>query len=272
LKKIANGNYVRLRSPENIIDEIKNLYQKYPSKKEIFLEIETFGADKIWMTDFCTKLELFNKSLPEPLSFGVNLRITPKLNVAHLFPLCQRANIRQIKIGLESGSEKIRRDVLRRDYSNEHIIHAVQTARQFGLQIAFYNMIGIPGEMPEDFNETIRLNRLCQPDIAILTIFYPYPGTDLYFTCKKQGLIDDVPDTRMERQMSVLEMSYFPKNKIHKNYYWFEYHVYKGYKPTTMLLLKVLLRYLKSKPWLNFMLRKFSHFFILKFLRENLVR
>jgi len=41
-------------------------------------------------------------------------------------------------------------------------------------------MIGLPGETENDFQETIAMNRLCQPNWYFLSIFFPNPGTELH--------------------------------------------------------------------------------------------
>jgi hypothetical protein len=42
---VAEGEYVRLRSPQNIVNELKYLTIEFPSITECFLEVETLGAD-----------------------------------------------------------------------------------------------------------------------------------------------------------------------------------------------------------------------------------
>ncbi len=43
LRKIADGNYVRFRSPQNIIEEIKLIHERYPLENNIYLEVESFN-------------------------------------------------------------------------------------------------------------------------------------------------------------------------------------------------------------------------------------
>ena len=45
LRKIAKGEYVRLRSSENILSEIESLHENFPAIGEYFLEVETIGCD-----------------------------------------------------------------------------------------------------------------------------------------------------------------------------------------------------------------------------------
>lgn len=238
LKKIAPGRYVRLRSPENILDEIKDIVIRFSETKEIYLEVETYGVNKAWAIELCSTLEGFIKTLAEPLSFGVNLRITPNTDFESLFAACKRSNFKYINIGLESGSEVIRRKILKRNYSNQDIINAVTLARKYGLKVIFYNLIGIPGETLADFKETVEINRICLPDGYYNSIFFPYPGTELHTSCKKMGLLKKDLDSETERRKAALELPGFSRKQIQRCYARFDYYVYKGYKPTYKIFLR----------------------------------
>jgi radical SAM superfamily enzyme YgiQ (UPF0313 family) len=248
LKKKASGNYIRLRSTDNIINEIKDLAKKYPENKNIYLEIETVNINRDWAIELCSKLFDLNKTLDEPLRFGINLRITPHENYEHIFSAFQKSNFKFINIGLESGSERIRRDILRRNYSNSDVINAVKSGRRHNLQIAFYNIIGIPGETIRDHQETIRMNRLCQPDWIMATIFFPYPGTDLYALCRSKGYMKGTIDTEMERCRAVLDIPDFSKKQIQSAYEWFYYNVYKNHKPLHVLIVRTFVAKLRRWP------------------------
>lgn len=262
LKRISAGRYVRLRSPDNIAKEIRVLSEKYPAQREVYLEIETFYANKEWAAELCLKLRNLNKELVKPLSFGVNLRITPNADYEELFKACKRSNFRFINIGLESGSERIRREVLKRDYLNQDVINVVNLARQYGLRVAFFNLVGIPGEAPSDFRETVKINRICMPDWTNTSIFFPYPGTELYSICKEKGFLINKLDIVRERDRAILELPGFSKKKIQKSYEWFYFDIYKGSRPLVNLLMNVIIMKLRSRPRL---------FYLYKILRRSTI-
>lgn len=265
LKKIAPGTYTRFRSPDNIIEEIKEIINKCPNEKEIYLEVENICLNIAWTLELCSKLEDLNRTLTKPLSFGANIRITPNLDLKRIFAALKKSSFRFINIGLESGSERVRHDILRRYYSNEDIINAVKLAREYGLQVSFLNLIGIPGETPSDFKKTIEVNRICMPDWMGMSIFYPYPGTDLYSTCKNRGLLKKSLPTEMERKIAVLDPPEFRKNQIQHYYIWFEYLVYRGYKPIYKLLLKIIFLKMVTNSYVSpvyNIYRKFKYFFL----------
>lgn len=266
LRKITSGTYVRFRSPDNIIEEIKEIITKYPITEEIYLEVETIGINKEWDMGLCRKLQHLNTTLSRPLSFGANLRITPHADLDELFAEFKKSNFNFINIGLESGSERVRREILKRDYSNQDIINAVRLARKYGLRVHFYNMIGIPGETLADFKETVRINRICQPDLHYTYIFHPYPGTVLYSLCEQQGLFKKDLDTEMERCKANLGLPGFTKRQIQKSYSWFDYYLYKGYKPRYKLLAKVLALRIRK----NYFYRRIKYNWFLIRLRQIL--
>ncbi|MDP8233675.1 MAG: radical SAM protein [Candidatus Saelkia tenebricola] len=225
LRKITQGAYVRHRSPDNIVKEINQILIEFPTIKELYLEVETITSNMDWCLRLCAELTNLNSRLKQPLSFGANIRPTSNANFDILFSVFRKANFRFINIGLESGSEKLRRETLRRNYSNDDIINCVKLARKHGLQVCFFNLIGIPGETLADIKETIEINRICKPDWDFTSIFFPYPGTALHSICKRQGLLKKNLDTRKERQRAVLDMPGLSRREIQRSFKFFHYYV-----------------------------------------------
>lgn len=270
LRKLAHGSYVRFRPPGDVIEEIKEIIKGHVDVKEIYLEVETISAQKNQALALCKHLEALNKTLINPLSFGVNLRITEQADHAELFEAFRKSNFRFINIGVESGSERVRREILRRNYSNNAIIKTVGQARSAGLKICFYNLIGLPGESREDFMQTVKINRECQPDWHATSIFYPYPGTDLYALCKKKGLIKRPSNSERERTQAILDMPHFTKKQIQRSYALFDYFVYRGYRPLILILIKVMVSGMRKNQNLNYLFEKIFTFKPLKQLKHAL--
>jgi anaerobic magnesium-protoporphyrin IX monomethyl ester cyclase len=270
LRKITDGNYVRFRLARNIIEEIKLVHEKYPLENSIYLEVESFNVNKEWAVEVCNEIEKYNKSLDIPLSFGLNIRITPNANFDTLFEACKRANISHLNMGLESGSERVRKNILKRDYSNYDVIKTINLAKKYELNYNFHVMIGMPGETIEDLKETIKICRICQPKEILLYIFYPYPGTDLYKLCEKMNLLKEKIDIKMERRQAIMNLPGFNKKQIQRSYIWFNYNVYKGYKSRVKLILKVIINLLSSNYFIAVLLAKFSRSNLIIRLKKNI--
>ncbi len=255
LRRLAPGTYVRLRSPDNIVEEVKEVVDKYMIEKEIYLEVETLGVNKKWALELCSKIEDFNKTLDEPISFGANLRITRNTDIENLFSALKKANFRFIIIGLESGSEKLRREVLKRDYSNQDIINAVMLAKKHGLAVVMNSIIGIPGETIADFEETVKVNRICQPYQSNTYIFMPYPGTDLHNLSIQEGLLEGPLDIAQMDKTAVLDLPGFSRKQIEKRFIWFDYYVFRGHKPMYKIFARVLRAKIRMNDNLNHLYR-----------------
>ncbi|MDM8553366.1 radical SAM protein [Desulfococcaceae bacterium HSG7] len=252
LRKVTRGKYTRFRSPENILKEVAFLYNNYPLRR-IYFEVETIAANKTWAIELCRQLEAFNATTDHSLSYGCNFRISPQSMDEELFMAFKKAHFYGINIGLESGSEKIRREVLKRNYSNEDFLNVVSMARKYGLSVRVFNMIGLPGESLRDHMETVFLNQQCQPDGHYTGIFFPYPGTELYNTCIQQGLLKGLVNTQLERRQANLELPYFTKTQIQHAYTWFNYRVYKGHRPFLLIVIQVIAAKIKSYPMTNYL-------------------
>jgi anaerobic magnesium-protoporphyrin IX monomethyl ester cyclase len=260
LRKVTKGQYVRIRSPENILKEVVYLYHCFPHRR-ISFEIETLDCNSRWTIELCSRLKSFNASIPDPISFASNYRISPHTIDENLFSALEKANFNTINIGLESGSERIRQLVLKRHYTNDDFLKVVSLARKHGLKIFVYNMIGLPGESLNDHKETVQLNRKCQPDGHHTGIFYPYPGTELYNICIQQGLIQKAPIVQLERRQPVIDLPNFPSAKIKSAYTWFNYHIYKGHRPLWELLAQVIQVKISSSPMIKLLIHKIVQFF-----------
>ncbi|MFC1851224.1 B12-binding domain-containing radical SAM protein [candidate division CSSED10-310 bacterium] len=239
LKKVSNGKYVRFRSPKNILSEIKEVIAHFPATENIYIEAETIGLDIKNSINLCSLLEDYNNKLIQPLSYGTNLRIIPKADYSLLFQSLKKANFDYLNIGLESGSERIRKEILNRDYSNEDFVKVVKLAKSFGFKINTYVLIGIPGEKLTDFKETIKCLRQTQPDAIRHNIFFPYPGTVLYEHCKNNELLPEKIDLWGERRRASLDLPGFSRRQINWQYNWFYYNVYKGYRPLFDIMSKL---------------------------------
>jgi len=227
IREVAGGKYVRMRSVPGILEELESLAHGFPGIGEYFLEVETLGAHMKWLEELCEGLEQFNRRREQKLSFSANLRVFDHMDHERIFSQLSRAGFDSVSIGLESGNERIRKEVLDRHYSNETIRHAVHTARKFGLKVGMFNLIGLPTESHEDYLDTLRLNQELQPDWHSTSIFFPYPGTRLHVLSEELGLIHEPLNGLEERQRAVLDLPGFPRRKIQREFDRFHFKVHR---------------------------------------------
>jgi radical SAM superfamily enzyme YgiQ (UPF0313 family) len=181
-KKMAGcGKYHRTKSPEYCINEIldKKIHYK--------LNMVSFGD-----TDFLQgvpKDQLV--TLLNDYSERINLPFTIQCSVETLtnpeiLKLLRKAQCCAISVGVESGSDKIRKSVIKKAVPIDVFKRAFKLCRDYDLRITANYMVGLPYETEKDVYETIKLNKILNPPSIAVTYFTPFMGTELYDTCIKE--------------------------------------------------------------------------------------
>lgn len=176
------GGGYRSRSPENIINEMKILYDRYGVRYFHFIDDE-FCLKKSFMFDFCKKLKgTFTKDVSWGCAGRVNL-MTEDLVAAMAESGCVL-----IGYGIESGSQKML-DAMKKGVTVQQAKDAIQLTKKYLGWADCSFMVGTPGENRDTIQETIEFCR--DVDLAPEVIFFttPYPGTALYELALRQGKI-----------------------------------------------------------------------------------
>jgi radical SAM superfamily enzyme YgiQ (UPF0313 family) len=103
----------------------------------------------------------------------------------------KEAGCDRVNYGIEHGSYEIRKNVLRRDMTDEVIIKAGRLFNKYNIRVQTANIIGVPHETVASVMRTIRLNRKVKPAIAQCFILQPYPGTEIYDYSQKHGFLKE---------------------------------------------------------------------------------
>lgn len=97
----------------------------------------------------------------------------------------------RVTFGMEHGNEEFRRDVVKRDYSNEDAVNKIKIVEKLNITFSVNNIIGFPDETRELAFDTIELNRRFNSDNTSCSIFVPFHGTELHSICVEKGYLDD---------------------------------------------------------------------------------
>jgi radical SAM superfamily enzyme YgiQ (UPF0313 family) len=165
------GRYFRAQSPQTTINHIRHLKETYGATWF------KFGDDSITFFNNEKLEELAEGLKPLNIQFGCSIR--PETTSEQKVELLKSMGCVAATVGIESGSEELRKRVLNRRMTNEQIEKAVRLLMKAGIRVSTFNMLGIPGETREHVFETIELNRSCGVNAVNVYIVYPYPDTQL---------------------------------------------------------------------------------------------
>jgi len=180
------GPTVRMRSPDNLIEEIAHVNRRW-GIKTVYFQDDTFILNKEWLFSF---LEQYADKLGLPFFCTVRADlVTPE--IAHAL---KTAGCYRVSFGVESGVESIRREMLKKNITDDEIRETARILHGVGLEFQTTNMMGLPGERLEDAVRTLRLNIEIGADVAWTSLYQPYPGTELGEYALKEGYVDGLPD------------------------------------------------------------------------------
>lgn len=174
--------YVRIRTVDNVLDEISNVVKKYN------FEYIGFHDDNLllfndWLKEFCVK---YPKVIKKP--FYCSSRVENCTN--EKMSMLKQAGCYMLLFGIESGDEEYRKTVQKRYMSNKKIIDVFRNARRLKIMTWSFNMVGMPYETRSKMLKTVLLNWRIAPDFAMTAIYYPLKGTEMGDMCYKNGWVD----------------------------------------------------------------------------------
>jgi len=181
------GQSYRRRSPENIINEIGILYQRYKVKYFHFIDDE-FVMRKSFVYKFCSLIKELMKEINEKITWGCSGRAN--LMSEDLISVMADSGCTLIGYGIESGSQKML-DLIKKRFTVEQAKNAVKwTKKHLGWADCSF-MIGYPGETKETIRETIDFCKELNLTPEVIFFITPYPGTELYQMAVAEGKIED---------------------------------------------------------------------------------
>jgi radical SAM superfamily enzyme YgiQ (UPF0313 family) len=178
-KKVWKG-HVRFRSPENVVEEVKHVHDKYGTKLFYFVD-DTFTLNKKRTKKICELLVENDLDI----SWICDTRVDTIDE--ELLRLMKKSGCVRVKIGVESGSERILKKV-KKKITKKQIRDSVARIKKVGIDLTIYLMIGFPTETEEEMRETLDFARELEPTYYSLSILAPYPGTEIYDDVIRSGV------------------------------------------------------------------------------------
>lgn len=195
----GTGQYGRRRSHADVLGELAALREGPGLSYIIFLD-DTFTLHRPWVREFCRQHAAAGAT---PFSLHARVEtVTPRL-----LEQLAAAGCTQITYGVESGSERVRREIMHRQVTDQRFFDVFRWTREAGIHVTANFILGIPGETRAELDATLAL---CEAlDVADFGyfVFYPYPGTALFHTCRREGwLPEDYLERPANHRQSILRL------------------------------------------------------------------
>jgi hopanoid biosynthesis associated radical SAM protein HpnJ len=174
-----SGHRWRLRSTDDVANEVRFALERFPDIREIFFDDDTFNYRKQRTLELCAKLK------PLKFTWSCTSRVTTDYETLKAM---KEAGCRLMIVGYESGDERILRNI-KKGATLDMARRFTANAHKLGLVIHGDFIVGLPGETRESIRRTIDFAKSLDTETIQVSIAHPYPGTEFYDYVIKNDLI-----------------------------------------------------------------------------------
>ena len=190
-REIFKGQrYVRFRSPENVVAEIREFRKRFGLQAVLpfFDEILLMNRNR-----FAHFADLYKREIHNPFWGFAH----PKTTTREILEIARDAGCAEISVGIQTGSERIARDIYHRPIDREAILRLARDIHETRAGRLIINILAdCAFEEEQDLRDTLDLLlELPRPFLLQLARVVPYPNTALSkMTCDKPPLPEYIRD------------------------------------------------------------------------------
>jgi magnesium-protoporphyrin IX monomethyl ester (oxidative) cyclase len=201
--RLSMGRGFRSRSPENVIQEIEQLIEKY-DVKHIGFEDDNLTFDKNRINKICDLL--IEKGLNKKITWGTPNGIRADTLDEPLLRKMKETGCREIIVAPESGSQYVVNNIIGKNLDLRTVENVVRICKKIGIECGCFFVIGLPGETISEIEETLRFaNKMRSLGATpFCSIAWPYYGTNLYKIAREKGYL--LKKDGEELELSLLNM------------------------------------------------------------------
>jgi anaerobic magnesium-protoporphyrin IX monomethyl ester cyclase len=200
------GHSHRQRSPQNVVDEMVMLKQKY--KPDImWISDDVLTINRKWSLQFFAEVQRRKAQHPYECLSRVDLVDRDILQGM------KESGCFRIWYGAESGSQKVL-DSMTKGTTVEQVRNAARITQEVGMQAGFFILLGYPDETTADIRKTINLLKEVKPDVFGTSVAFPMKGTKFYKRVEERIIANENWSARNQNKLLF-------KAKYPRLYYWF---------------------------------------------------
>jgi anaerobic magnesium-protoporphyrin IX monomethyl ester cyclase len=176
----GRGEWVRQRSPGNVLAEIAQARERYPTISRVRFLDRGFALADAWLEHFLT---VYRTRCGLPYRCHVRLAALGRRLADRLAESgCEFADVDVI-----SASNLIRNEIFGMQLAGEQVEHAFDLLRERDIRTRAIVFAGAPYESEASLSQTHELLRRVRPDVVDVRPYFPWPGSSAWALCQEQG-------------------------------------------------------------------------------------
>jgi hopanoid biosynthesis associated radical SAM protein HpnJ len=193
-----SGHVYRVRSIDNVYEEMVLAKQLFPKAKEFFFDDATLTNNAPRVEEIARKLK----------NLGITWSCNARANVPkETLKVMKDGGLRLLTVGFESSNQKILNNI-KKGINVDRAREFVKATKELGILIHGAFILGLPGETAETIEQTIRFAQEIDPYSIQVSLLAPYPGTELYAQGLREGWIIKEKDQLVREGIQNAVISY----------------------------------------------------------------
>lgn len=186
------GRRVRTRDPEDVVNELAFLKEKYGIRSIVFDE------DNILLGENDYAKRLFRAMIKRKLDLKwIASAFALFLITDELLDLMKQSGCVGINVAIESGNKRVLQEIVRKPIKNlDAIPGIIEKVKAHGIYCIANFIVGFPGETWDEIRETVAFAEHCGADYVKIYAAVPLYNTKLYHIARDNGFLlcnDNVP-------------------------------------------------------------------------------
>ena len=184
---LQQGRKLRLKNPDKLLNEMKNLKEKLGVKNFIF-------RDPVFSINKKHTIEILNKIILSKINVNICIETHLKNIDDSLAKLLKNAGVKLVYVGIESADEDVRYNSKRQSEANDAQIQKINFLESIGIKVKAMYILGLPTDSKKTFSKTLDYAKKVNSSYAQFSVFTPYPGTPAFSDYKDKIKVERYED------------------------------------------------------------------------------
>lgn len=206
------GKRYRMRTAENVLDEIEYMVKKYGVEEIQFID-DNLTLDK----------NRARKIFQGLIDRNINIHWNTPNGIAvwtldeQMLKLMKASGCYELTVAFESGDQEVLKNIIKKPLDLKYAKKMVNKMKDLDIQVHSFFISGFPGETKEQIKRSFAFAKTMDLDSAWFFVANPTPGSELYEICKNEGYInDDFSFENIEYSLSHIKNKEFTPREMEK--------------------------------------------------------